>query len=121
VRRFGFLLTQGSSSARIDTQRLRRCYSPSTLPPDHVLDQGLRWLAELDLRMQIARLELPSLHLYGESDALVTARVADAMRESCSTSARVDVVQGMGHLPCGFFARTILTRMTAYLSGVTLC
>ena len=94
-RRFLGLLAHGDCNARALLKWLR---ATAALPDLSALQQGLRWLAELDTRATLDALTLPVVHMLGGADALVPAALAQV------ASARLPqqwyiVLDGVGHLP----------------------
>ncbi|MEZ5569002.1 MAG: malonyl-ACP O-methyltransferase BioC [Halioglobus sp.] len=66
----------------------------------HALHSGLHWLAQLDLRAELARLTVPQWHLLAGNDALVPPAAADAIRGLLppGDAHRVRLLADVGHL-----------------------
>lgn len=95
LRRFDALQARGGE--RVWLRYLHQCRREQ---PQPVLQTGLQWLRELDLRPGLARLDIPQLHLLGDADALVPAAVAPALQTLLGErpEARVVSLPGCGHL-----------------------
>lgn len=85
LRRFNSLQVEGSSRPR---ELLRQLPGPGRLSSSSGLSQGLDWLATLDQRQQLARLQAPQLHLLAQCDALVPAAL------------ETDLVAALAEAPC---------------------
>lgn len=94
-RRFLGLLAHGDRRARPLLKWLREHAVLSDLS---ALRQGLRWLAELDTRPQLAELALPVVHLLGAGDALVPAALAPVASTQLPNQYFIEL-DGLGHLP----------------------
>lgn len=95
LRRFDALQARGGD--RNWLRYLQQCRREQPLP---VLQAGLDWLRELDLRPALARPGIPQLHLLGEEDALVPDAVASSLRRLLAghPEARVVALANCGHL-----------------------
>lgn len=78
LRRFENLQVAGADEPR---PLLRALRLPPRRPAKTAMLSGLDWLAELDLREAATEMAAPRLHLLADSDALVPAEAAEAMRE----------------------------------------
>jgi pimeloyl-[acyl-carrier protein] methyl ester esterase len=98
VDRFLALECVGSDCARSDLRALRAQVFEHGEPALHGLDDGLRILANTDLRPHLAELECPSLWIAGARDRLVPwqAMEAAAARAPGGSFVRID---GGGHAP----------------------
>jgi pimeloyl-[acyl-carrier protein] methyl ester esterase len=96
--RFLALECVGSDCARSDLRTLRAHVFDRGEPALHVLDDGLKILADTDLRPHLPELECPSLWLAGARDRLVPwqAMEAAAARAPGGSFVRID---GGGHAP----------------------
>lgn len=92
--RFCALQGQGDRQRKAVTLALRAQDQPdpSAMP---AWRQGLNWLAQLNNRAALQSLALPSLHIFGEGDALVPA--AAAGETARLGRAQVVVLEGTGH------------------------
>jgi pimeloyl-[acyl-carrier protein] methyl ester esterase len=75
VERFLTIQAMGSDTAREDIKRLKELVLARPLPSPVALAQGLEMLAEVDLRQELAHLDLPWLRIWGRLDGLVPKRV----------------------------------------------
>jgi len=76
VERFMALQAMGSPSARQDVKQLKQAVLARPLPHQSALLAGLKMLADVDLRDELAHLTMPLLRLYGRLDGLVPIKVA---------------------------------------------
>jgi len=72
--RFLAIQAMGSVSARQDIKALHQVLKQRPLPDPQALKIGLRLLASVDLRQNLAEISQPLLRLYGRLDSLVNAR-----------------------------------------------
>lgn len=79
VERFLAIQAMGSSSARLDTRRLKQAVLSLPLPDAHVLAGGLNILQTADLRDQLASLQMPVTYCFGRLDSLVPLQIADLL------------------------------------------
>lgn len=86
VERFMALQAMGSPSARQDVKQLKLAVLARPLPHQDALVAGLKMLAEVDLRDQLAHIEKPFLRLYGRLDGLVPIKVASTVDRIHETS-----------------------------------
>lgn len=76
INRFLALQAMGSEHAREDIRQLKMSLANKPSPDPSALSAGLTLLATVDLRAQLATLNLPLLRLYGRLDGLVPHQVA---------------------------------------------
>lgn len=95
--RFLALETHGSDCARADLRMLRAKVFEHGEPAPHVLEDGLRLLADSDYRAALATLSVPSTWIAGARDRLIPA----GAMEWAATHCRGDFVAiaGGGHAP----------------------
>lgn len=86
IERFMALQAMGSPSARSDVKRLKKAVLSRPLPNPDSLLAGLRLLADIDLRQELHRLEMPFLRLYGRLDGLVPVKVAIEVKKTLDNS-----------------------------------
>lgn len=96
--RFDTLQFQGDRGGRAGLRALRRLATGQVSATPAGLEEGLRVLADTDLRESLPTIACPTLWIAGEADALVPAAAARhaAGKQPC---ARVCYVPGAGHAP----------------------
>ncbi|WP_298440643.1 pimeloyl-ACP methyl ester esterase BioH [uncultured Ferrimonas sp.] len=96
----GFFALQGmgSVSGRADVRQLKQAVM--ALPAAHptALAGGLTMLAQVDLRAQLATLQLPWLRIYGHNDALVP-RASVALVDQLAPQSQSVLIPQAGHAP----------------------
>lgn len=75
VERFLALQSLGSESAKADVKQIKEWLFSKPMASPEVLNAGLDMLASIDLRTDLARLEMPLLRIYGRLDSLVPVAV----------------------------------------------
>jgi malonyl-CoA O-methyltransferase len=95
LRQFCGLQAKGDTRER-ELLRLLRAASPEPRP---AWWRSLQWLAELDNREYLARLAMPSLHLFGDRDGLVPARAATGVAKLVMPLGRCEILPGQAHAP----------------------
>jgi len=96
-RRFIGLHFQGMENARVLTRQMIRLSRGGDI--DHgTLLAGLEWLARADVRTAVASLNVPTVALQGERDAITPPSAIDAMGLLNHRIERV-VLNGSGHAP----------------------
>ena len=96
--RFLALQCKGSVQQRDDIRFLQERLFHHGLPARQALSNGLKLLAESDLRHAMASLSVPLLSLTGEFDELVPGAVSDAVAQLSENIESV-TVQGAAHIP----------------------
>ncbi len=81
VERFLALQSLGSPHAREDIKQIKEWLFAKPMASVEVLNAGLDFLADVDLRPRLAELQLPMLRVYGRLDALVPAAIDDAVSQ----------------------------------------
>lgn len=76
IERFMALQAMGSITAKRDAQTVRQAVLSRPAPCQQALEQGLDWLAQIDLREQLVNIHQPFLRLYGRLDGLVPKATA---------------------------------------------
>ncbi|MCW8329552.1 pimeloyl-ACP methyl ester esterase BioH [Photobacterium sp. SDRW27] len=98
VERFLALQAMGSPTARQDIKLLKQAVLSRPQPNPEALAAGLRLLAEVDLREQLAQISQPWLRLYGRLDGLVPVKIAAELDELAPQSQR-QVFAAASHAP----------------------
>ncbi len=96
LNRFLGLVCQGSSGRNL--RILRRCWRELPLPAMEDLLRGLAVLRDSDLRPVLSRIEVPSVVIAGEGDALVPLAAARCLADSLPCGRLITVEKG-GHAP----------------------
>ena len=123
VRRFTHLLVNGSSQHKSDRKKLKACYSEATIKESAILLSGLDLLRDLDVREDLIKVSLPSLHLLGKADALIPAGVetdvnALLLNSSACQNHQVKVLAEMAHLPCWAYRSEILMNINSFVKTI---
>lgn len=116
-RIFTHLMVAGSTEPSEERRRIKLHYSAETLPAWPVLEQGLRYLKELDLRRALSQLQLPVYGLYGANDALIKPEGMSFLGEHCPDF-HGEVIPDMGHFPYGHFTETVAKKILVYLDAI---
>ena len=87
----------GSPSIRHDIRSLRKALAARPKPSYEALRFGLELLGALDLRQACRELELPSMHIFGDSDRIVSSDVALYWQRI--PSAEVEIFAKTAHNP----------------------
>ncbi|PSW04948.1 pimeloyl-ACP methyl ester esterase BioH [Photobacterium lipolyticum] len=98
VERFMALQAMGSPTARQDIKQLKQAVLSRPQPNPEALSVGLRLLAEVDLREQVAQISQPWLRLYGRLDSLVPVKIATELDQLAPRSER-QVFASASHAP----------------------
>lgn len=98
VERFLALQSLGSPHAKQDVKAIKEWLFSKPMASVDVLDAGLDMLATVDLRPQLAQLQMPFLRMYGRLDALVPIAVAEQVQQLAPTSQHV-VAPRCSHAP----------------------
>ena len=62
------------------------------------LQYGLDILKSIDLRREMARIQMPNLHIYGDNDRLVPVKVSGCLKD-LNSSAEIDIIKVASHVP----------------------
>lgn len=92
------LQVQGGSDARKTLRQLRQEINARPEPDSAALENGLRLLQTIDLREALPNLSCPSLWLFGERDTLVSAKLAENIRQMLP-SAVIHTLHRCAHAP----------------------
>ena len=98
LQRFVALLNQGDAHARPIGRALNRQLQSTPLADRETLLAGLDWLRDVDLREQIARIEVPTLLIHGENDPLMPPAAARWLDETLP-NAQLKTIPGAAHAP----------------------
>ncbi len=114
--RFLALECHGSDCARADLRELRAQVFAHGEPALHVLEDGLRILADTDLRDELPRLTCPSLWLAGARDRLIPAQAMAWGAERAR--GRYEVIAGGGHAPFIGHPDRVVAAIDAWLREI---
>ncbi len=111
LQRFIVLLNQGDVQARLFGKKLTQQLLATDLPDTATLMSGLDWLRNVDLRDEVAAIDLPTLLLHGEHDPLMPLTAAQWLAEKLP-QAQLQVIPGAAHAafltnPDDFAARIV--------------
>ena len=98
LQRFVALLNQGDAQARTIGRALSRRLQSAPLADTNTLLAGLDWLRDVDLREQIARIDVPTLFIHGENDPLMPIEAARWLHERLAGS-QLTTIPGAAHAP----------------------
>ncbi|SHF73802.1 malonyl-CoA O-methyltransferase [Microbulbifer donghaiensis] len=107
--KFCGLQARGDSSMRAVLKQLKQW------PPQSIGDawgQALDCLARLDNRELLSRMSMPSLHIFGDRDALVPVAAAERLRVSAGA---IEVLAGCGHVPQLSAAELVAEKIRHFL------
>lgn len=98
VRRFIALQAMGSPHRREEIRMLREVIIGECLPSLERLNQGLKWLEELDYRHRLADIKTPIKWILGERDTLVPVKMADHLTDYLQ-AVDISIITRAGHAP----------------------
>lgn len=98
VERFLALQSIGSDTAKADVKQIKAWLLSKPMATEAVLNAGLDMLATVDLRAQLAALEMPLLRIYGRLDSLVPVAVVSKIDELAPHS-RAVIMPHCSHAP----------------------
>ncbi len=98
IERFLAIQAMGSEHARDDIRQLRHWLAERPAPQLAALEAGLGLLADVDLRDELAQLNLPCLRVYGRLDSLVPKASSPLLDERYPASRSV-VLEKASHAP----------------------
>ncbi|MED7773977.1 pimeloyl-ACP methyl ester esterase BioH [Aeromonas dhakensis] len=98
IERFLAIQAMGSEHARDDIRQLRHWLAERPAPQLAALEAGLDLLADVDLRDELAQLNLPWLRVYGRLDSLVPKASIPLLDERYPASRSV-VLEKASHAP----------------------
>ncbi|MFD1384271.1 alpha/beta fold hydrolase [Rhodanobacter aciditrophus] len=95
-RRFLSIQSQGCRDEKATLKQLAS-FQPKELIDPEALNRGLALLAQLDVRREMALLDVPNLHVFGAQDGLVSAQVVNELPSNLLQT--VMVLPDCGHQP----------------------
>jgi pimeloyl-[acyl-carrier protein] methyl ester esterase len=98
VERFLALQSLGSQTAKADVKQIKQWLFSKPMASQEVLNAGLDMLASVDLRAQLATLEMPLLRIYGRLDSLVPTAVISHVDQLAPQSSAV-IMPHCSHAP----------------------
>jgi pimeloyl-[acyl-carrier protein] methyl ester esterase len=98
LEKFIALQTLGTKSAFEDSRFLRQLIGQQPLPSIRVLQCGLRWLQQSDLRPELMEIPVPVLMIYGELDHIVPVPTTPSITLR-HPSSRIQRLAEAGHVP----------------------
>ena len=105
LKRFGYLVCQGASSAKQDFLAMQKMLQPQ---PMALLQQGLVLLEQLNLVEMYKSYQATQLHVFAEHDALVPYQISENMQHLAARKLSVVVVDGASHgFPCFMVQQTV--------------
>lgn len=109
-----FLLLQLRGSSKNDTllTELKTQLSPIETT---ALMGGLRLLSETDLRSDLSRIKIPSLHIFGGMDTLVSARIISSL-QPLLFDGQCALMKRAGHIPFLSHQDEFLKLVSVFLS-----
>jgi pimeloyl-[acyl-carrier protein] methyl ester esterase len=96
-KRFAALSTMGDIEARAARTAMAALIGAAPDPAPNALRQGLEWLRNQDLRVELSRLRCEVMHLHGGQDHVIAPASAEASARLAN--ARWECVPGAAHLP----------------------
>lgn len=116
IERFLAIQAMGSEHVKEDVRQLRQFLAERPAPDPAALAGGLRLLAEVDLRDQLANIRLPWLRCYGRLDALVP-HAQMALVERLASGSQQQLFAGAAHAPFISHPQAFVQRLSAFLTG----
>ncbi len=105
LKRFGWLVCQGASSAKNDFVAMQKLIRPQ---PVALLRQGLQLLEQLNLVEMYKNCQGRRLHVFAEHDALVPYQVVQNIDYLAAKNLSVVSVEGASHgFPCFMVEQTV--------------
>ena len=115
LKRFVALQSKGSHQASVVRKQLSVWVGPKTSVA-LALEGGLRLLKDLDVRRELEILDVPSLHLLGENDALVNASWPQQIDNICMPI-EYKVLEGCAHQPFLEDMNSIFPHIESFLDA----
>ncbi|WP_326490332.1 pimeloyl-ACP methyl ester esterase BioH [Shewanella sp. AS16] len=119
IERFLAIQAMGTATAKEEIKRLKALVLAKPLPSEQALAQGLGMLTEIDLRPELAKLELPWLRLWGRLDGLVPRRVTGLMPQHAGPLEEV-VFAKASHAPFFSHQEEFVQAFTGWLKQIAL-
>lgn len=105
LKRFGWLVCQGASSAKNDFVAMQKLIRPQ---PVALLRQGLQLLEQLNLVEMYKNCQGRQLHVFAEHDALVPYQVMQNIDHLAEKNLSVVSIEGASHgFPCFMVEQTV--------------
>ncbi|WP_038343247.1 alpha/beta fold hydrolase [Acinetobacter sp. A47] len=105
LKRFGWLVCQGASSAKNDFVAMQKLIRPQ---PVALLRQGLQLLEQLNLVEMYKNCQGKQLHVFAEHDALVPYQVVQNIDHLAAKNLSVVSIKGASHgFPCFMVEQTV--------------
>lgn len=105
LKRFGWLVCQGASSAKNDFVAMQKLIRPQ---PVALLRQGLQLLEQLNLVEMYKNCQGKQLHVFAEHDALVPYQVVQNIDHLAAKNLSVVSIEGASHgFPCFMVEQTV--------------
>ena len=98
LQRFVALLNQGDVQAKAISRTMTQQLLADPLPDTATLLNGLDWLRDVDLRLELAHISTPTLLIHGASDPLMPLPAAQWLTQNLP-SAQLEIVAGAAHAP----------------------
>ncbi|MDX8410618.1 MAG: alpha/beta fold hydrolase [Mariprofundaceae bacterium] len=119
LSRFFALMLHGDGLSRRRYQEIARQAVDRRHPPSSsALAVGLHWLARLDLRADLPKLNLPCLVMYGDGDRIVPPAAGHFMAGHLP-HAREYIFSGCGHAPFLTQAETFNQQLETWCRAIT--
>ena len=115
LKRFGYLVCQGSAQSRQDLQKLQSLIQPQSLT---LLKQGLALLEQLNLVTILKNYPAPQYHLLARVDQLVPCQVAQDLQNLAAKNLQVEVVAG-SHGISLFETEVVTQKIIDYLEQLS--
>jgi len=98
LKRFGFLVCQGTDSAKKDFVQMQKMIKPQSVSR---LEQGLVLLEQLNLTETLAHYTGQQLHVFAQQDALVPCEIILNMQQLLAGKAKIVAIEQVSHgFPC---------------------
>lgn len=119
IRLFSYLLVTGSCFANQDRRFLKTRYTLEFLPDWPILEKGLSYLNELDLRDELAMIDVPVFGVFGANDALVSSQAMHYFKNHLPAFEAI-MIDRMGHFPFGEHGQQVFDRIHFFLKSLPL-
>lgn len=114
--RFLALQAKGSLSQREDIRTLKEMMYFHGLPAPQALRFGMDILRSADLRAALPDIRCPSLHVFGQNDAIVSAGTAEGIKNLMPHASTV-VLPNVSHIPFISDPNGFLKAIQGFLNG----
>ncbi len=116
LERFLLLQAHGDDEVRKLLRSLREGLNSRSVPDDLALKTGLDFLMSLDLRSELAKMQCPSMWLFGRRDRLVPVEVTDDMQRLLP-QVQIHIFQHAAHLPMLSDQARCLELLQGFIDG----